>query len=172
MSWEDVLKVQLQNQQQLDMNTRRKIKDYYNNQLRGDMQRAVNAMQAQGKNPKFSVVVNPKQLQTGFKTGRLGGQTYVIGSQAYSAMGQPRPDLVYAELGPLFSQGGFDVNDRMRGGLIISTPKSSRQQVNTQGMGRRAFGALRQKLPGGPTSATVSPRTPPPPTNPNEIQFT
>ena len=136
------------------------------------MQRAVNAMQVQGKNPKFSVVVNPKQVETGFKTGMMGGQTYVIGSQAYAAMGQPRPDLVYAELGPLFRQGGFQVNDRVRGGLIISTPKSSQQQVNTQGMGRRAFGALRQKLPGGTTSATVSPRTPPPPTNPNDIQFT
>ena len=172
MSWEDVLKVQLQNQQQLDMNTRRKIKDYYNKQLKGDMQRAVNAMQTQGKNPKFSVVLNPKQVETRFKTGRLGGQTYVIGSEAWTQMGEPRPDLVYAELGPLFRQGGFQVNDRVRGGLIISTPKSSRQQVNTQGMGRRAFGALRQKLPGGTTSTTVAPRTPPSPTNPNDIQFT
>jgi len=150
MSWEDVLKVQLRQPSSMQGANTQAINRFYDAQMKGDLQRFVDEMQRTGKVPKFSVMISTKQPSSGFVKGRLGGQTYVIGSQAYASMGQPNPERIYETLMPKIGQGGLDVKRGLQGGMVVTVPKEQRKDIKQRNPGTmgRAFKTLQTRLPG------------------------
>ena len=150
MSWEDVLKVQLRQPSSMQGANTQAINRFYDAQMKGDLQRFVDEVQRAGNVPNFSIMVSTKQPSSGFVKGRLGGQTYVIGSQAYDSMGKPNPERIYEVLIPKIAQGGFEAKRGLRGGIAVTVPKAQRQDIQQRNPGKmgRAFRTLQSRLPG------------------------
>ena len=150
MSWEDVLKVQLRQPSSMQGANTQAINRFYDAQMNGDLQRFVDEAQRAGKVPNFSIMVSTKQPSSGFVKGRLGGQTYVIGSQAYASMGQPNPERIYEILIPKIAQGGFEAKRGLRGGIVVTVPKAQRKDIQDRnpGMMGRAARTVLSRLPG------------------------
>ena len=150
MSWEDVLKVQLRQPSAMQGANTQAINSFYDRQMKGDLQRFVDELQRAGKVPNFSIMISTKQPSSGFVSGRLGGQTYVIGSEAYTSMGQPNPERIYATLTPKIAQGGFEAKRGLRGGIKVTVPKEQRQKIQEKnpGMMSRATKTVLSRLPG------------------------
>ena len=150
MSWEDVLKVQLRQPSSMQGANTQAINRFYDAQMKGDLQRFVDELQRAGKVPNFSIMISTKQPSSGFVKGRLGGQTYVIGSQAYASMGQPNPDRIYEILIPKIAQGGFEAKRGLRGGIKVTVPKAQQKDIQQRNPGRmsRATKTILSRLPG------------------------
>ena len=150
MSWEDVLKIQLRKPSAMQGVNTQAINAFYDRQMKGDLQRFVDEMQRTGKVPKFSIMINTNQPSSGFVKGRLGGQTYIIGSQAYASMGQPNPERIYETLMPKIGSGGLDVKRGLQGGMVVTVPKAQRKDIQQRnpGMMGRAARTVLSRLPG------------------------